>query len=44
MNEPNILELISELLSQCIIDTAASFETAKQLFVEITFDDTILLI
>ena len=41
-DEPDILETLSELLSQCIIDTATSCDAAKQLLAEKTFDAAIL--
>jgi CheY-like chemotaxis protein len=41
-DEPDILEMLSELLSQCTIDTATSCDAAKQLLAEKIFDAAIL--
>ncbi len=41
-DEPDVLEVLSELLSQCIIDSADSYDTAKQLLAEKTYAAAIL--
>jgi len=41
-DEPDVLEMLGELLSQCIIDSAESFETAQQYLSEKTYDAAIL--
>ena len=41
-DEPDVLEMLSELLSQCAINSAASFDAAKQLLERKQYDAAIL--
>jgi DNA-binding response OmpR family regulator len=41
-DEPDVLELLTELLDMCRIDTASSFEEGKNLLESETYDITIL--
>ena len=41
-DEPDVLEMLNELLSQCIIDSVTSFDSAKQHLAEKTYDVAIL--
>jgi CheY-like chemotaxis protein len=41
-DEPDVLEMLSELLGQCVTDSATSFESAKQCISENSYDAAIL--
>ncbi len=41
-DEPDVLEMLSDLLSQCLIDRALTFDIAKQLIARNDYDAAIL--
>jgi DNA-binding response OmpR family regulator len=41
-DEPDVLESLKEILQECDVETASSYESAKELFERIEFDAAIL--